>query len=361
MSYSNLGKKLLSKFKPASCFIGFDGFTDNIISVVDKVLSQNNISFIKTMKDFGGKIADSSHKSCNFQLVTTKTKLGGNAPIFTNALLEGGHSIVFAGAIGKPHKVEPLFSPMAKRCKKVYSMAESGKTDALEFHDGKIILGKHESLKEVNYQTLLKLIDEKSLIKLLDKTDLLATVNWTMISGTTEIWKKLLTRIAPKFSKSKQTRYLFVDLADPRKRTDKDILEAMHVLARLNKYYHVILGLNISEAEIISRLFKIKFTKEIKKTAYQLFKKLKISRLIIHHATFALVQDEEVCIHLKSFPIRKLKIKTGAGDNFNAGYCNALLYGLSKEETLMTALATAGFYVEQGHSPTMRELSEWLN
>ncbi len=369
MNLTALAKKISLKqqqikvktLKTPSIFVGFDGFTDEIIYVVDKVLSEDSKTYIQSIKDFGSKILKSSKKSCSLELVQAKIKIGGNAPIFTNSLLEAGFSITFAGLIGFPGKIEPLFKEMAKRCVKTLQLGPSGKTDALEFQDGKIILGKHESLKEVSYTNLLKQIDESSLIKLLDKTDLLVTVNWSMLLGMTEIWRHLLTDIVPKFSKKGLPRYLFVDLADPAKRSDNDLLEALKILAGLNETYEVILGLNISETEVLCKLFKVKFFKDdLQKTLNILFERLKVTRLLVHSASFAVLKDRENYQFSKSFYTEKPLLTTGAGDNFNAGYCNALLMGFNLEEALMTALATSGYYVRMGLSPTMDQLCKFL-
>lgn len=355
--------KLFKKIQPKNCFIGFDGFTDEIISVVDKILDADNQTYFETIESFGKKLTDASNKSCNFELAVKKTKLGGNAPIFTNALLEGGHKIVFAGAIGEG-QVEPLFEQMANRCSQTFPLASSAKTEALEFKDGKIILGKMDSFKKITFDHLISKIGEKNLFEILDRSHLFASVNWTMLTHLTKIWKNIL-KIAPKFSKKDFSRILFVDLADPSKRTEKDLKEALKTLAELSTYYNVILGLNIAEAEIISKLFGMEYQTEpietIKDSTLKLFNQLKIFRLLVHHSTFAISQDIDDQIHMPSLHVKEPVLTTGAGDNFNAGYCNALLHELEKKDCLMAAIATAGFYVRFGHSPSMQELEAFCN
>ncbi len=355
--------KLFKKIQPKNCFIGFDGFTDEIISVVDKALDANNQTYFQTIESFGKKLTDASNKSCNFELVVKQTKLGGNAPIFTNALLEGGHTIVFAGAIGDP-QVEPIFEQMANRCSQVFPLASSAKTEALEFKDGKIILGKMNSLKKITFAHLLSEIGQKNLFEILDNSHLFVSANWTMLPHLTDIWKNILQQ-APNFSKKNFSRILFVDFADPSKRTHKDLKEALVTLAELNKFYNVIIGLNIAEAEIVSNLFGMEYQTQsiqtIKDSTKKLFNQLRVFRLLVHHATFAISQDSDDQIHLKTLHVKDPVLTTGAGDNFNAGYCNALLYELEKKDILMAAIATAGFYVRFGHSPSMQELEAFCS
>ena len=47
------------------------------------------------MEDFGRRIVSSAGKSCNIELVVKETRLGGNAPLMTQALLAGAHNITF--------------------------------------------------------------------------------------------------------------------------------------------------------------------------------------------------------------------------------------------------------------------------
>ncbi|PID89184.1 MAG: hypothetical protein CSB01_03330 [Bacteroidia bacterium] len=54
------------------------------------------------------------------------------------------------------------------------------------------------------------------------------------------------------------------------------------------------------------------------------------------------------------------KLTTGAGDNFNAGFCNGLLRGFTTEECLATGVNTSGFYVRNAHSPSKQELIAFL-
>ncbi|HRD56227.1 MAG TPA: hypothetical protein PLC42_07525 [Parachlamydiaceae bacterium] len=358
LSQPTLAKKLLSQFKKkvkGSCFIGFDGFTDEIISVVEKTNPQ---TFIKTLKSFGKKIKASSYKSSNFELIVKKVKLGGNAPIFTNALLKGGHSITFAGTIGTSSKIEPLFKKIANGCKKVFPLGKSGKTEALEFTDGKLLLGKMEALNELTYPSLIKSIPEKTLIKIFNEIDLFACFNWAMLPHLTTIWQNLLRNVVPKIDRRKK---MFIDLSDPSKRPTCELLEAFDTLSKFSKKFDIILSLNLKEAKIACKALKVPFSlKKLQKTVCALLQKLKIERILIHAQTFALSQDETNYFYAKSFYTKSPKLLTGAGDNFNAGYCNGILLNLSEEEALYTALATSGFYVREGKSPTMQELCTFI-
>lgn len=340
--------------KKPSCLIGFDGFTDDLVQAVRTRESPESFIPMETISEFGQIITSSSGVSCNIEFVTKERKLGGNAPILANALIEAGHQVNFIGSIGKNNSIEPLFQDMASKCQKVISIAPSAHTDALEFNDGKVILGKHESIINICFNTLLEHVSKTELIQLFDATDLFASANWTMFPHMNELWKKLKEDILPFVSKKK--RLLFIDLADPRKRTDHDLKEALSLLTHWGPTHDVILGLNAAEAQRVALLCGL----NAQATAQEICKQLSIHAVIVHTKEGATVGSQETSIFKQSPFCAKPKITTGAGDNFNAGFCSGLLYKLSLEDSLTIAIATAGFYIRKGKSPSVKELVEYL-
>ncbi len=99
------------------------------------------IQRLPTIAKLADRLAAAAGKSTNIELVNQITKLGGNGPIMANALASFGLQVTYLGMLGYP-KLHPVFGPFAQRAE-VHSIAEPGHTDALEFEDGKIMLGKH--------------------------------------------------------------------------------------------------------------------------------------------------------------------------------------------------------------------------
>ena len=58
--------------------------------------------------------------------------------------------------------------------------------------------------------------------------------------------------------------------------------------------------------------------------------------------------------------LERPRLSTGGGDNFNAGFVYALLFGCSAEEALICANAVSGYYVFHGESPNAAQLKGWL-
>ena len=159
---------------------------------------------------------------------------------------------LFIGPIGDPHDIEPIFQNMAKRCELALTLGPSAHTNALEFENGKVLLGKLKHVMDIGWDSILKRIPKKKLASLLDQSDLFACTNWTMLPKMTDLWKKIIKEILPSLKTKNPQRILFVDLADPAKRTSSDIKEALITLKKLQSHYSVALGLNEAEAERVA-------------------------------------------------------------------------------------------------------------
>src|SRR2546425_8709440 len=233
-----------------TAFVGLDGFVDEILDVVDKRMDARHYERVPTIARLAERIAEAAGKSTNIELVNQFTKLGGNGPIMANALASFAVKVTYLGNLGYPHP-HTVLDEFAKRAE-VHSIAEPGHTDALEFEDGKIMLGKHTSLKEVNWSNIETRYGRDPFAAKFQSCDLIAFVNWTMIPYMSDIWDALQRELCPNLKGPR--RKMFFDLADPEKRTAQDISRALQLIVRFEKYFDVILGLNEKEANEIAEV-----------------------------------------------------------------------------------------------------------
>src|SRR4051812_33198786 len=232
--------------KGMSATIGLDGFVDEIIAVVDKRHDNARYDPVRTIAQIGQKIANAAGQSSNYELVVRQMKLGGNGPIMANALASIGLGVTYVGAVGFP-SVHPVFQDLATRAF-VIPIGEPGHTDALEFADGKLMLGKYTAqMDAINWETLMARLTAERFAGLMDASTLVAMVNWTMLPHMGEIWREMLAARLP--NRVGRRRTFFVDLADPEKRTPEDIREAVDLLTRFQEQVDVVLGLNLKEAQ----------------------------------------------------------------------------------------------------------------
>src|SRR5262249_17361232 len=141
------------------------------------------------------KILAAAGQSSNYELLVKQTKLGGNGPIMANALAAAGVGVAYIGNLGYP-ALHPVFSELAKRAQG-FSFAEPGHTDALEFDDGKLMLGKHQTLADVNWDNLQARVGKDKIRALAESARLIGMVNWTMLPFMSDIWAKFQAEILP--------------------------------------------------------------------------------------------------------------------------------------------------------------------
>lgn len=339
-----------------TAFVGLDGFVDNILHVVDKRENAEKYLRLPTITQLAERLTGAAGKSTNIELVSQVTKLGGNGPIMANALANFGLKVTYLGILGYPN-LHPVFDDFAKIAQ-VYSIAEPGYTDALEFDDGKIMLGKHESLKQMNWENIKSRFGEDKFTTEFSHADLVGFVNWTMLTQMSDIWSAVLQDICPKMNSPR--RKLFIDLADPEKRTNEDILSALESIAAFQKYFDVILGLNEKESLEIGQTLGLKTDDNspefLQQLCQNIHQKVNVDTIIIHPTAYALADGPDGIFLIEGPFTLKPKITTGAGDHFNSGFCLGKLLGFSTEKCLLIGVTTSGFYVRTGQSPSIPDL-----
>lgn len=345
--------------------VGFDGFVDSIIHVVDTRQDAHTFTIIPTIERFGQKVLAAAGQSSNFELVTTLEKLGGNGPIMANALAAQGFKVTYVGALGYP-AIHPVFEELARRSS-VLSFSNPGYTDALEFNDGKLMLGKHATLKDIHIDRLLEIIGAEQFHAVIAQSQLVAMVNWTMLTATNTIWDYLIARVLPKVAPASGTgrKLVFIDLADPEKRTREDLLEAVRLCGRFQPYADVTLGMNLKESTQVARVLGIEVPDEAEKhieaTARAIREALQLTTVVIHPrkgAAAATLSDGRVVSASFAGPfVKEPRLSTGAGDNFNAGFVLGQLAGLPVEQCLCVGTASSGFYVRNARSASLADLA----
>lgn len=352
-------------FSSVNAVIGVDGFVDEIIHVVDKRETVEDYTRLKTINDLGERILKAAGLSTNIEFVPVQVKLGGNGPILANALVEYGNNVTYLGAIGNPD-IHPVFKNMAERCEDVISIANPGHTDAVEFEDGKLMLGKLETLKDINWENIKEVIDVNEMAELLDRTHLLGLENWTMVPYMNGIWEGLIEEVFPLMEDSDEKRIAFFDLADPEKRTNEAILEALEIMKGFDSRFNVILGLNKKEVIEIAEVLNLEVEKledgdvNLEDITTKVAKELDIYCLVVHPVDRACAYCNGKYFETVGPYTPNPKLTTGAGDNFNAGFCLAQSLGLPVQLSLVMGVSTSGFYVRNAKSPTKEGVLEFL-
>jgi sugar/nucleoside kinase (ribokinase family) len=350
------------KLKTQRALIGFDGFVDEIVRMVDKRTSLEKYAPISTLSQLAERIAGAAGRGTNIELVVERMKLGGNGPIMANAVAAFGAQVTYIGSVGYPAP-HPVFAEMAQRAQ-VISIANSGHTDALEFDDGKLLLGKLEPLNEITWDNLLRRAGAEKLKELFAGANLISLNNWTMLPYMSDIWKNIQQHICPHLPAASKEHILFFDLADPEKRLAADIRAALELIAKFQNYFQVILGTNEKESFEIAEVLGIPQPDNRKESmmrmAEELRAKLGLFNVVIHPVQYAVAASASEVKLVDGPWDPKPLISTGAGDHFNAGFCLGRLSGFDLEMSLLTGVATSGFYVRTAASPAIGDLVDFI-
>ena len=345
------------ELKTKKVIIGFDGTVDKIVAVVDKRLGiGENFQKVGTIDQLSDRVRAAAGKSTNIELYLKEQKIGGNAAIMAGALAAGGVKTTLVADLGKP-RINPVFEALSKKAT-LKSLGEPTETHALEFGDGKVMLCYTRNHEAITFENIEKVLGGRGGLKsTLEQSNLMALVNWTMIPAMTGIFKRLLGEVLPGCKAS--DGLVFFDLADPEKRPVAELKEALELIGKFSQYKKIVLGLNLKEAQQVAAVLGLgsvgEREEEVKQAAKKIREKLGIAYLAIHLTESAgcSTQRGENCVYGPH--IETPRIKTGAGDHFNAGLAAGLMLGVDDETTLTLAVAYSGFYVAQGHSPTFEE------
>jgi len=349
-----------------AALVGLDGFVDTIVTPVAQRTAQGDaFTPITSIPEFASRIAGAAGKSTNLEFYPLMDKLGGNGPIMAAALLAGGTRITYVGALGHP-SIHPVFQSFASRAE-VVSLAAPATTIAVEFQDGKLMLGQLRSLDTITLPKIDEVMGADRFRAALASADLVALVNWTMIPNMSAIFTKLVEQVLPALparAPGLPPRLFFFDLADPEKRTRSDLRDVLHLIARFSAYGEVTLGLNLKEAQQVAEVLALpcpdKDEASLRAAAAAIRGKLGIATVVVHPRESAACATAAGTAWIPGPYTDNPLITTGAGDHFNGGFSQGQLLGLDPEACLTLGVCTSGHYVRTGISPTLADIETFL-
>ena len=265
----------------------------------------------------------------------------------------------------------PLYEPFAARCEEVIPIAAPAHTDALEFDDGKVMLGKPANVQAVTWERLLERVGLEGLRDRVARSSLLGIVNWTLCGGVQGIWEGLIRDVLPALPLAPPgtpARRIFIDLSDPAKRTDEDLRGALRTLRRMSDLAPVTLGLNLAEAERLAAVLGVdafadapSLGEGVRVAAVRIRERAGLACVVIHPREGAAAANDraESAWFEGPFTLRP-RLSTGAGDHFGAGFSFAEVLGLPAAQCLAVGCAVSGVYVRDAESPSLRRLLGFL-
>lgn len=279
------------------------------------------------------------------------------------------------GSMGFP-VINPLFGKNINALVDLVSVIDPGKSNAVEFDNGKIIFSDLSVFKHYDWNYIKVNVGLSAIQKIVEKSTLIALVDWANLSQATSLWRGLLEDVIQQ--EGRKDRIFLFDLCDPSKKSPQQINEVLDLISSYSTYGTVTLGLNENEANKIWIALQGNHRvadgetdiPNLRTVGYSIYRAMEIDTLMIHPMDRTVVfknqknLGKQSVIELKGHVIPHPRIQTGAGDNLNAGYCFGLMAGLGIEYCMLLGMAAAGAYVRNGASPDMSAIltyiDEWI-
>lgn len=354
-------KKLYEKFynskekiENIKAFAGFDGFIDSINKVVNT--EENNKPHIEQMAQFGNRISECAGKSGAFIMETQQVKIGGNMPIFSQALATVGINVDCLGALGYPQTNELFKATMPNNCNLI-GITNPSHSNIIEFQDGKIMFSQLEDSYKINWENITNILGINTTMELINTSQIIAFMNWSETPNINGIWKGILKELK---GKEKSDSYLFFDLSDPVTKTKEEIRECLNLINEFSNYFNTILCGNENELNLIYNVLSEEEKTNHKEKIKTIYEKMNIDKLSIHTHNEAILISSNGYFEISNYLVDNPKLLTGAGDNFNAGLSLGIALGFSEIESLILGNIFTSFYVRNGIAPNFNEILKYL-
>ena len=341
---------------------GFDGFVDEMITLVGERRSLSDFTPVPDIATFGRLISSAAGHSSLREIVVNDTHPGGCAVNLADGLASLGVRVDVFATLGEP--MHAAFREIAIKCQCFHSWGrEPGRTLAFEFADGKLMFSSVKQLADFTPELVQEFLRDGSYAAACADAQVIALTDWSLYPHMTGVWRLLQREV---FAKLGQRPHFLIDLVDPAGRSAPDILEMAGILRDFEPAGPVTLGLNGNEANILSRLHGLApatpdaTPDATLEQAGALRSKLEISRVVIHRIPFAVSADAGGGFVQPGPFCPNPRKSTGAGDRFNAGFGLGLALGCDAADALALGCGASGFFVRNARSASQRELGGFL-
>lgn len=343
-----------------SVVTGFDGFVDEMISLVAERRSLDEFVPVADIAEYGALVSAAAGHSSLREIVVTDVHPGGCAVNLGDGLAALGVPVDCFATLGEPP--HPAFAATTARFRSTHSWGrEPGRTLAFEFSDGKLMYSSVRQLQEFTAADVRRRLQDGAYQSACRQAGVIALTDWTLYPHMTGVWRLLQQEV---FAQLSHRPHFFFDLVDPSSRRSDDILSMLGALTAFEAHGPVTLGLNGNEANILARLTGLgeatAEADECLRLAGELRAHLRLAHVMIHRNRFAVAAGCDSLAIVRGPHCAQPRKSTGAGDRFNAGCILGLLAGGTLEDCLVLGSATAGYFVRQARSASRSELQEFL-
>ncbi|MGM0499510.1 MAG: PfkB family carbohydrate kinase [Bacillota bacterium] len=363
ISYTQKAKNRLDKIETKNLnqnvLFGFDGFIDNIWTLVSERNSVEDYKVMNSMLTLNQRIKDSAGGGLSTEILKKDKRAGGFNANTARVLNYLGINTTLLSLFGEKENDE-VFKDIVKNSE-IISLGDPCSAQIFEFEDGKLMFPNNEHIRKMDWQQLKDKVGLAKLIEIIDQADLLAFGYWSNMPYYDTIIKGIMEEVIPKIEARK--RQMFMDFGNVKKRSNHDLAEFSKSLGALEEYFKLTVSLN--RTETIDTAAALGIETELEKNNYQsiakaIRKKMGISNFVVHTNSFALSVNDTGLQKLEQPYCQNPVVTTGAGDTFNGGYISAMTISDDPEIRLAAASSTAGYFIRNAEPPTIEQLKSFL-
>jgi hypothetical protein len=331
---------------------GFDGYLDTMRELRQEASA--GAERITSLEVVGDRILEAVEASSSLSLGWQESgrRAGGHVCHLGRAYDTLGYDPTLVGTLGDP--VQPFFEERFGHLS-LHSLGEPGKTQAVEFNDGKLLLTESGDIENLDWEWLLDRVGRDTLAAALDGAQVLGIGYWAMVVGLPEILDGLREQVWPTLADPPE--WTIVDPADIRRLASEDIDAVAEATERFATVTDLTLSANGVETRALAEAVSGQAGEETTENARRLFESLDVARVVSHGARQSCCVSADGTTTVSVEPVDEPALTTGAGDHFNAGFSLGLCVGLSESAALVTGNALARRFVATGQTPDYEELT----
>lgn len=335
---------------------GFDGFVDNVWSLVEERNSIKDYKLMKSMLTLNERIKESAGGGLSTEILRKDKRPGGfnanTARVLTAFDLKPILMALFEG--------EEIFSEIKSKAE-VINLGEACSSQIFEFNDGKLMFPNNENIRNMDWASIKERIELERLIELFERSELIAFGYWANMPYYNKIIEGIKNEVLPEISSKK--RKLFMDFGNVKKRSDEDLKLFAKSLSELENDFEITVSLNRTEALDTAGALSIEYDngqESYELIASKIRSKMCVSNFVLHTNNIAISAGVDGVKKLKQPYCKNPVLTTGAGDTFNGGYILGLLLSVDREIQLAAASAAAGYFIRNGKPPRKNEMIDFL-
>ncbi len=344
--------------------LGFDGYKDDIVSVVRFRSSPTDLELMENISEWADRIAQAAGSSASIETVIKKISAGGftcNVGKAISKLCGFTENTHLIGAFGLP-KLQNIFQEQLvdqHHCI-TFPVSNPGTTVCYEFQDGKIMIVDNDNINHLNWNQIISILGQEFIINEYEKSSLWGIGYWASNPNMSQIFSELQSSILPSLSESSRKKFLILDLSDLSRKSREQWKELATLLPGFEDYVQVVLLLNDLELKVLSEELVGKSSQSHLNLTESLQHILNLSYVISHTPKMAHLASKNKLITILNAYTSTPRFTTAAGDHFSAGISYGLLANISAEVLPLIGNCVASIFVREGISPIPQDVQQFL-